>query len=269
MIVNDNRNKESQSEVVGLIPAAGRATRIAPLPCSKEVYPLGLRRIGEGNTAVPKVICHYLLDKMQLAGVTRAFVVLREGKWDIPAYLGDGTLFNMNLAYLMLGLPYGVPYTVDQAYNFVKESAIAFGFPDILFEPDDAFVQLISRQTKSDADAVLGLFPADRTRKVDMVDVGEGGRVREIVIKPEETNLRHTWGIAVWRPTFTAFMHSYLLESREFAATQPELYMGDVIQAAISNGLLIEGLKVSDKPFIDIGTGDDLLRAVKRLLDRE
>ena len=267
--MRNNHDNIQGREVVGLIPAAGRATRIAPLPCSKEIYPLGLRTVGEENAGAPKVICHYLLDKMRLAGVTKAFIILREGKWDIPAYLGDGASCNMNLAYLMLGLPYGVPYTIDQACNFVKESVIAFGFPDILFEPDDAFVQLLSRQTISDADAVLGIFPADRTRKVDMVDISDGGQIREIIIKPEETNLQHTWGIAVWRPTFTDFMHNYLLESKESAATQPELHMGDVFQAAISKGLMIEGLKVSDKPFIDIGTGDDLLRAIKRLLDQK
>ena len=269
MIVNDNPSRESLSDVIGLIPAAGRATRIAPLPCSKEIYPLGLRTVGEADTSAPKVICQYLLDKMRLAGISKAFIVLRQGKWDIPAYLGDGTSFNMNLAYLMLGLPYGVPYTIDQAYNFVKKSVIAFGFPDILFEPDDAFVQLFARQTISDADAVLGIFPADRTRKVDMVDIADGGQIREIIIKPKETNLQHTWGISVWRPTFTNFMHNYLLESKESAATQPELHMGDVFQAAISKGLLIEGLQVSDRPFIDIGTADDLLRAIKRLLDQQ
>ena len=266
---SNNLGKIHKREAVGLIPAAGLATRIAPLPCSKEIYPIGLRTVGEEDTSAPKVICQYLLDKMQLAGVTKAFIVLREGKWDIPAYLGDGTSFNMNLAYLMLGLPYGVPYSIDQAYNFVKESVIAFGFPDILFDPDDAFVKLFARQAISGADAVLGIFPADRTRKVDMVDMGDGGQIREIIIKPEKTNLQHTWGICVWRPTFTDFMHNYLLESKESAATQPELHMGDVFQAAISKGLMIEGLEVSDRPFIDIGTSDDLLRAIKCLLDKK
>ena len=121
MIVDDNRNKEFRREIVGLIPAAGRATRIAPLPCSKEIYPVGFKTDGAGNITVPKAVFHYLLDKMRLAGVTKTFIVLREGKWDIPAYLGDGTSFNMNLAYLMLGLPYGVPYTIDQAYPFIKD----------------------------------------------------------------------------------------------------------------------------------------------------
>jgi len=206
---------------------------------------------------------------MRLAGVTRAFIVLREGKWDIPAYLGDGTLCDMDLAYLLLGLPYGVPYTVDQAYGFVKDAVIAFGFPDIVFEPEDAFVQLLSRKAISGAAVVLGIFPADVPQKVDMVQIGEEGRVRQIVIKPERTNLRYTWGIAVWSPAFTHFMHNYLLQSKDSAVIQPELHMGDVFQAAISKGLMIEGLKVSDKPFIDIGTGDDLLRAIKYLLDQK
>jgi glucose-1-phosphate thymidylyltransferase len=102
-----------------------------------------------------------------------------------------------------------------------------------------------------------------------MVDMGDGGQIREIIIKPEKTNLQHTWGISVWRPTFTDFMHNYLLEIKESAATQPELHMGDVFQAAISKGLMIEGLEVSNKPFIDIGTSDDLLRAIKCLLDQK
>jgi glucose-1-phosphate thymidylyltransferase len=40
--------------------------------------------------------------------------------------------------------------------------------------------------------------------------------------------------------------------------------MGDVIQAAIGEGLRVEAVHVSDEPFLDIGTPDDLIRAVKR-----
>ncbi len=50
--------KTTQREIIGLIPAAGQATRLAPLPCSKELYPIGLERGG----ARPKVVCEYLLD---------------------------------------------------------------------------------------------------------------------------------------------------------------------------------------------------------------
>ena len=80
----------------------------------------------------PKVVCHYLLEKMRLAGITKAYIVLKEGKWDIPSYFRDGSLVDMQLAYLLLGLPFGTPYTIDQAYSFVRHSTVAFGFPDIV-----------------------------------------------------------------------------------------------------------------------------------------
>ena len=102
----------SHEEVVGLIPAGGKAARIAPLPCSKELYPIGLRPADDGHGSRPKVVSHYLLEKMRFAGITKAYIVLRPGKWDIPAYFGDGALLNIDLAYLMLGAPFGV-YSLD------------------------------------------------------------------------------------------------------------------------------------------------------------
>ena len=77
-------------DVIGLIPCGGHATRIAPLPCSKEVLPVGLRRTVDGSLR-PKVVSHYLLEKMRQGGVRRAFFILRNGKWDIPQYYGDGS----------------------------------------------------------------------------------------------------------------------------------------------------------------------------------
>ena len=88
--------------------------------------------------------------------------MLRKGKWDIPQYLGDGDFCGLNIAYLIQGLPYVEPYTIDQAYPFVNDAVIAFGYPDVLFEPDDAFVRLLSQLAVSDSDIVLGVFPADR-----------------------------------------------------------------------------------------------------------
>ncbi len=122
-------SKEKHKEVIGLLPAGGTASRIAPLPCSKELYPIGFNNTsGEDTNLRPKAICLYLLEKMRLAGIIKVFIVLRKGKWDILAYLGDGAMLNMNFAYLIMGLPFGVPYTIDQAYPFVKECDNSFWF---------------------------------------------------------------------------------------------------------------------------------------------
>jgi glucose-1-phosphate thymidylyltransferase len=253
--------------VIGLVPAGGQANRIAPLPCSKELYPIGFRSVGPGGERRPKAVCHYLLEKMRLAGIHKAYVILREGKWDIPAYLNDGTaLLDMNLAYLMMRLPFGAPFTLDQAYPFVKDALVALGFPDIIFQPEDAFVRLLKRQADTDADIVLGLFPVDRPQKMDMVALDEKGRARRIVIKPSQTDLRYTWFIAVWTPVFTRFMHTHLASLRrrgnEPAAEKRELYVGDVIQAAIDQDLHVEGVIFAQGAYIDIGTPKDLARAV-------
>src|SRR5262245_63133020 len=91
-------------EVVGLIPAAGCAHRIAPLPCSKELFPIGFRDDVADGEPRPKVATHYLLDKFKAAGVQIAYVVVRSGKWDIPAYFGDGAMTGVNLSYLVCRL---------------------------------------------------------------------------------------------------------------------------------------------------------------------
>ena len=253
-------------KILGIIPAAGKAARIAPLPCSKEIYPIGFIADKEGKIKSPKVVCHYLLEKMKIAGVNEVYIVLGDGKWDIPKYLGNGVLFDINIAYLIQGLTYGSPYTVDQAYPFVKDSVIVFGYPDVLFEPQDAFLSLLCKLEKCEADIILGVFPVDNPQKVDMIDMSDDGKVRKIVIKPKQTDLQYAWGIAVWNPSFTYFMHKYLHNKGNIQPSHPELHMGDVIQAAILEGLNVEGLLVSESPLLDIGTGDDLLKAVKRLV---
>jgi glucose-1-phosphate thymidylyltransferase len=248
------------AEIVGIVPAAGRATRISPLPCSKELYPIALRR-GELG-ARPKVVSHYLFEHMRQAGIRKAYVILRGGKWDIPAYFGDGTaLLHMHLAYLMMYQPFGSPFTLDQAYPFVQESIVALGFPDIVFWPDDIFVHVIARRAQSDADVVLGLVPCDRPHTADMIEIEGTGRVRRFVIKQRETSLRYTWVVAIWMPMFTQFMHDYLDEAiRSGEATRRELFVGDVMQAAIDRGMHVDSVTFSEGGYVDIGSPEMLER---------
>jgi hypothetical protein len=51
-------DREQRREVIGLIPAGGQATRIAPLPCSKELYPVGFSSMNSGQEMRPQNL-HY------------------------------------------------------------------------------------------------------------------------------------------------------------------------------------------------------------------
>jgi len=262
--VNIAQNSKAFREVIGLIPAAGTASRIAPLPCSKELYPVGFRSVNGGNEIRPKVVTHYLLEKMRLANITKVFVILREEKWDIPRYFGDGQMLDMNIAYLMMDLPYGAPFTLDQAYPFVKDALVALGFPDIIFEPDDAYNKILLKQAETNADIVLGLFPASNPHKTDMVELDENGKVRALHIKPEHTQLTYTWQIAVWTPAFTDYLHNYVSDRKESdnLEHQKELFVGDVIQAAIEDKIRIDSVLFKDGKCLDIGTPEDLMKAL-------
>lgn len=256
----------ASNNVIGLIPCGGQATRIAPLPCSKEVLPVGLRRISDGSLR-PKVVSHYLLEKMRRGGIRRAFFILRKGKWDIPDYYGDGASFGMDLGYLMMGLPYGPAYTLDQAYPFVRGARVALGFPDILFGPRDAFGRALEQLAATRSDLVLGLYRVQETRVSDMVATHRTGRVLEIVIKPGETKLKLGWIFAVWTPAFTEFLHQYLAGPRT-ARQQPgstlpaELTVGHVVQAAVREGLPTQSVVFRRHDYLDVGTPEGLRQAV-------
>lgn len=255
--------------LIGLLPAGGQATRIAPLPLSKELYPIGFQSEASGHVR-PKVVSQYLLERLRQAGITQTYFILRSGKWDIPAYFGDGSALQMHLGYLIMGLPYGVPYTLDQAYPFVQNAIVALGFPDILFWPEDAFTHLLQRQAQTQADVVLGLFPTDQPQKAGMVDFDSSGRVHLIIEKPSQTDLQYMWAIAVWTPAFTQFLHEHLIAIAA-TKTQPsapekssrELAIGDVIQAGITAGLRVEAEVFETGVYLDIGTPENLVKAVQ------
>lgn len=254
--------------VIGLIPAAGVSARLAPLPCSKELLPVGFMDTPSGPR--PKPVCLYLLERMRLAGIERAYLVLRQGKWDIPAYLGHGGQLGMSLGYLMMNLPHGSPYTLDQAYPFVRGQLVALGFPDIIFEPADAYAQLLGRLRTTGADVVLGLFPTDQPHITDMVATDADGRVTAIAVKPARSELRYCWMLCVWGPRFTEHLHSYLAEVERLRADadparrpQREVYVGDVVMAAIERGMHVNSVPFPDGSALDVGTPENLVRAVR------
>jgi glucose-1-phosphate thymidylyltransferase len=132
----------------------------------------------------------------------------------------------------------------------------------------DAFAQLLDRQASTGADVVLGLCPVEQPWTMDMVEIDDKGKVRSIVIKPPVSNLGYGWIIAVWTPVFTRFLHKHLQSQQREGSSKgslggrPELSVGHVLQAALKNGLRMEGLQFPECSYLDIGTPDNLCKAV-------
>ena len=242
--------------IAGIIPMAGKASRLGNIPFSKELYPLGYA----GNRI--KVVSEHLMESMALAGAEHLHIVLRNGKWDIPAFYGSDFGTSTSIAYHIARYEYGVPFTVHQAYPFIKDKFVLLGFPDILFEPRDAFLSLHHKLMNSKAMVGLGLFPVTNPCKYDMVGLDQQERIREIQIKPVSTGYHYAWIIAAWKPEFNAFIHEYIQMQLMSKSTDEleslELHFGNILISAIEKGMHIMGVKFEDGRSIDIGTPEDL-----------
>ncbi len=257
-----------RADVAALVPAAGAATRLPGLTGSKEVLPLG--RTGRGADARPRAVCERLLDDLEAAGVPLAYVILRPGKWDIPELLARRGGRRPALAYLTVAGSPSVPHTLDAARPFVADRRVALGFPDIVLRPPATFARVLERQEATGADLALGLFPTRQPWKADMVALDRAGRVERIEIKPRETDLEHTWSIAVWTPLFTRYLHAHLARREGSTAGTGEgreLYVGDVVRAALAEGLRAEAVVFADGDSLDVGTPEGLALA-RAELDR-
>jgi glucose-1-phosphate thymidylyltransferase len=260
----------SEIKVTGVIPAAGNASRLAPLPFSKELYPISFGEVDKKNTLHPKTSMQYLLENMRSGGADSVYVVIKKGKWDIPSYFIDGSQMNLHLAYLMMGLPFGPPFTIDQAYPFLKDDLVLFGFPDILVLPNDAYKTLAEKLKLSEADAILGLHQVEEPECWDMVKIDENGKVLDLVIKKAGyPDYAYGWAIMAWKPAFTEFLHSFVKQllgknqqgKIEENGIEREPIISDVVKAAVKSGLTIDSHVFSNGKVLDVGTVSRIISA--------
>lgn len=248
-------------EITGLIPAGGLAVRLGKLPCSKEIFPY---IDDSGNITV---VSANLIRYYRLAGIRNICFIVRKEKKDIRAYFGDGSEHGVNIRYLNMKVPFGTPFTLNEAYPLVRNRIVALGFPDILFQPENAFDTLKTEFLKSDDSVILGVAPCNKSSKSDMIEFNPDKTISGIIIKQNRPDLKYGWFIAMWKPAFTAYMKRFL---KQLLRQHPEgkipgedgnlreLYVGDVIRHAMADGLKTGYVLFENGHFTDIGTTEGL-----------
>jgi len=253
--------------VIGVIPGGGRGQRLAPLPCSKELLPVGFRATPRGPR--PKVIANYLIDAMREAGVQHVLWLIDRSKADILQYFGSGAELGVQLAYVPTEASLSVVHTLDGARAFVGDAHVLFGFPDIIFEPLYALRSLRQRLLHCRADVVLGALSVPPQQVADRVRMDADGRALEVRVKPLAGAWPYAWILAAWAPSFTRFLERWLSAHSSLASATPqaaaqEFYLGQVMQAAIEAGLSIEVETFQFGSFIDVGTAAGYAAASRR-----
>lgn len=234
--------------IIGIIPAAGHGTRLGPLPCSKEIFPIGFTKTENG--LIPKPIALYLIERMINAGTKKIFIVISKGKWDIPDYLGNGSKFGASITYLIQEKIHGMPFALDLATPWIKNETILFGMPDSIFTPFNAFSQLLNYHNSIEADLTLGAFPTDNPQRFGMIDFDSNATLTDSIDKPQKTYLEYMWGVACWNKRFNDFLHTKI---KELSNIESELILGKFFQLAKIAGLRVKVFPFRSGKYIDIG----------------
>lgn len=251
-------------ELVGLIPAAGHARRLASRTGSKELIPVP----DDANTGLQGPVAAGLLKQMVGAHCARVFFITRAEKADIAKAFGSGNHYHVPIGYVMIEDSWGPPFTLAAAFKFAPGAGFAIGFPDIMIDPPDAMGQLASRLRAGTADAVIGTFPAQAGQGVDLITSDANGVVTGIMPKEQNPSWPakgKTWLLAAWRPSFTAFFEETLEQFRQQMhheqSGQPDLPTGKIFAQALRAGLVIDSVHFQQGRFLDIGAPDRLAMA--------
>jgi glucose-1-phosphate thymidylyltransferase len=255
--------KDGERRVVGLVPAAGKGSRLAPFPAPKELFPIGYQDYdtGKGVEKRPKVVSQYLIENMLRAGMDELFIIVGDSKQDILRYYGDGHRFDTRIVYLYQEQLTGMPGALNLAEPWIRDADVVFGMPDTIIEPPDAFQRLYRFQQDQNSDLTIGLFRTDNPGKFGMVEIDADHNVLSTVDKPKDSSLEYMWGFACWTPRFTALMAAYL---RENPYRQREIVLGDVFNHALEAGMSVKALPFDDGQYMDIGTSAELNVALQK-----
>jgi glucose-1-phosphate thymidylyltransferase len=235
----------------GIIPAAGRGSRIQPLAFSKELLPVG-SRIDDGGER-PRAVSEYLVDRLVRGGADKLCFIIGPGKSDILEYYGD-SYRAVPTAYMVQSRPAGLCDAIFRAIPLIgNDEPVAVGLPDTVWFPEDGILALPDDQLS------FLLFPVDRPEFFDSVLLDDDGRVLQIQVKQPNAASHWIWG-AFKMPghVFHALHRLWLARERS------DEYLGTLVNAYLEQSGRAVGVSAGTA-YVDVGTLHGY-RAALRLL---
>lgn len=237
--------------MLGIVPAAGRGSRIQPLGFSKELLPVGSRV--EGQVERPCAVSEYLVRRMIAAGADKICFVIGPGKSDILEYYAAG-YEGAATVFVVQPAPAGLCDAIFAAAPLVSPGEqVLVGLPDTVWYPEDGFAAL--------PDDVLSflLFPVDQPQNFDAVVTDDRSRVREIQVKQPDARSNWVWG---------AFkMPGLVLHELQALWREPgrgDEYVGTLVNAWLARGGEAFGI-AAGSDYVDVGTFNGYRAAIDLL----
>lgn len=235
----------------GIIPAAGKGTRIQPLAFSKELLPTGSQL--DGTTERPKAVSEYLVERMLLAGVTRVCFVISSSKTDIIHYYSRSP-HDAEFCYVVQPEPQGLCDALFRALPFIApDDQVCVGLPDTIWFPERGLALL------PDGQLSFLLFPVDRPQLFDAVLLDRAGRVTQIQVKTPSPATHWVWGAFKLTGAILRELHElWLMRGRA------DQFVGTLVNAYLAGGKEALGI-MGGEEYVDVGTLSGYRQAVDLL----
>jgi glucose-1-phosphate thymidylyltransferase len=238
----------------GIVPAAGRGSRIQPLAFSKELLPVGSRT--DDGVERPCAVSEYLVERLILGGADKICFVISPGKSDILGYFGD-SYGGAQIAYVVQPHAEGLCDAIFRASCVVGDAEpVMVGLPDTIWFPENALAAL------PDCELSFLLFPVEHPEFFDAV-VMEGDRVIEIQVKQKSAASHWIWG--AFRISASGFRD---LRTLWEARGRSDEYFGTLVNSYLGGGGTAFGAKAGEA-YVDVGTLHGYRTAMTLLLSRK
>lgn len=235
----------------GLIPAAGKGTRMKPFT---NAYPKELLPVGE------KAVIHHAIEDMKAAGIEDICIVVGWKQHAIMDYLGSGEDLGVQLTYVVQDERDGLAGAVKSAEHYIKDDSFAVVLGDNYVDNKRALSDLVEFHQQEGFDATIGAFRPEDVTSYGVLDTGEGNKVEGMVEKPSEEDA----------PSGVAISGMYVFEPKIFEAIDDvEKGKGDEYQLTDAIDILRErydnvGYRDILGTRIDIGTPKRLREANRK-----
>lgn len=219
--------------MIGILPAAGSATRIHGLPKFMLPIPDGV-----------------LITRMSNLLQRQSDVIIVGARY--PS-LDFG--FNASIPMFDVGRTRTMTETVLRCraqYEDVDTHDILFAMPDTFVEDEDAFSKL-ANALDAGADLAVGIFSTrpGQERKLGMVSA-IGDKILEVLDKPTHSSWNWAWGVLAWKPVFWGCLD----------ASMPHVGYG--IPVAMERGLNVKAVRMRGQ-FFDCGTPEEYFDLICQL----
>ncbi len=226
--------------VVAIVPAAGLASRLG-----SPVVPKELLLIPGPNAGLEPVIFD-ALRRCHQAGIQEVVVVSRPGKALLNVFVDE----HLESAWPALNVTRvtqsgsGLLGAVKTAVDVVKGDIYVLVLPDTVVRPITCLKPVV-RRVRQGAALAFGVFPTKNPREQAPVELDGKGKVVKLQEKPRRPLANNTWGVLAF-------------DGRLCLLLDKETAFCDVLSAALTKGLDVQGVFFGEGQYIDTGTMDGL-----------